>query len=270
MQAAGDVRRAALQQQADQNNFARQNYRDQQQAGYAQGQQQYAAQIQEARDQRMAGIDSQAAQQHADLQAQLSQTELGQQEQMRLQRLRQARGSVMANPDLSDEERNALITQIETGLNPLENRQRQSQMMWCRCRAALAISRKSSELCTYSGPRSTSQRTWNARTTLLPRPSGRERTSSRTERQASLGHKTARSTETVLASCLAVFELRQNNVTEGPQQRLFMERLAASIAYDRKLKPLQLGYNGDRSDGISMPERLATWNGTVTYEGVQY
>lgn len=73
------------------------------------------------------GIQARQGERNVDLQARLQQITLSQQEQMRLDRLRQARGAVAANPDLSPQERQNLLTQIETGLNPLENRQREAQ-----------------------------------------------------------------------------------------------------------------------------------------------
>ena len=75
------------------------------------------------------GIQFRQQEHGLDIQTRLQQVTLTQQEQLRLDRLRQARGSIMANPDLSPQERQNLITQVETGLNPLENRQREAQTL---------------------------------------------------------------------------------------------------------------------------------------------
>lgn len=53
--------------------------------------------------------------------------------------------------------------------------------------------------------------------------------------------------ETILESCLAIAEQRLDD-TAAIHTMKFMERLAASVALDRRMKPQQLGYNGDRSD----------------------
>ncbi len=71
--------------------------------------------------------------------------------------------------------------------------------------------------------------------------------------------------ETILESCLSIAEQRGNDQM-GVHTQKYQERLAASIAYDQRLKPSDLGYNGDgphyerdRRDGIS-----------VTFDGVLY
>lgn len=56
------------------------------------------------------------------LQAELQQTELTQQEKMRLQRMKNAVGEVSNDPSLADDEKAAIITQLRTGINPLEQR----------------------------------------------------------------------------------------------------------------------------------------------------
>lgn len=61
-------------------------------------------------------------QQRYQLQAQLQETELTQQERMRLQRMKNAVGDVMSNPNLSAQEKNDYVTQLKTGINPLEHR----------------------------------------------------------------------------------------------------------------------------------------------------
>lgn len=68
--------------------------------------------------------------QQTDLAAQLNQVKLTQSEQMEAGRVRDAVAKVNSNPDLSREEKQMLVTQLETKLNPLENRQRQSQMLF--------------------------------------------------------------------------------------------------------------------------------------------
>jgi hypothetical protein len=54
--------------------------------------------------------------------------------------------------------------------------------------------------------------------------------------------------ETIIESCLAVAEQREDDAM-GVHTAKFKERLAASVAADRKYKPKTLGYNGDSSDG---------------------
>ena len=56
------------------------------------------------------------------LEAELSQTQLTQQENMRLQRMKNAVGEISNDPTLADDEKAALITQLRTGINPLEHR----------------------------------------------------------------------------------------------------------------------------------------------------
>jgi len=73
--------------------------------------------------------------------------------------------------------------------------------------------------------------------------------------------------ETLLASCLAIAErrLREDDAT-GRQQAYWQERLAASIAYDRKQAPRYLGYNADRS-GAKVALKRSNY---VTFGGVLY
>lgn len=57
--------------------------------------------------------------------------------------------------------------------------------------------------------------------------------------------------ETILASCLSVWENRIDRIAPGPNAARFIdyrEKLATSIKNDRKKRPQSLGYNGDRSD----------------------
>ena len=54
--------------------------------------------------------------------------------------------------------------------------------------------------------------------------------------------------ETLKAAIQAAAELSMDD-TRGPYHERFMERIAASVAYDRQaFAPANLGYNGDRSD----------------------
>jgi hypothetical protein len=70
--------------------------------------------------------------------------------------------------------------------------------------------------------------------------------------------------ETILASCLAIAEQRgDDSMTVNTVK--FKERLAASIGFDRRLKPQQYGYNGDRSGRRPWTSRfdgmIVTYNG---------
>lgn len=81
--------------------------------------------------------------------------------------------------------------------------------------------------------------------------------------------------ETVLASCKAAAERDLDDQIDGPQQRNYLVRLAASVNADRRNKPQALGYNGDRSDwkhaGRGRDLTRHDWNyGGVTVNGVQY
>lgn len=54
--------------------------------------------------------------------------------------------------------------------------------------------------------------------------------------------------ETLKAACIAAAEVEQNHEM-GIRYKMFLDRLKASIAFDRDhRKPTNLGYNGDRSD----------------------
>lgn len=76
--------------------------------------------------------------------------------------------------------------------------------------------------------------------------------------------------QTVLESCLAVAEQRRDDVI-GIHTALFKDRLRASIAQDRRMKPKDLGYNADRSDGASpyysRRGRPGRWWDDVTIDG---
>lgn len=73
--------------------------------------------------------------------------------------------------------------------------------------------------------------------------------------------------EAILASCLAVAEDRYDDIKNGPKYQEFVERLAASIAFDTRSRPQHLGYNADHSDG---EEYLPRRTNNVTYRGVSY
>ncbi len=138
LQAQRDYRLAALQSQRD----AQLGDKESNQANLGSYnrflQSAWDQQWQADRDQRLADQRSQEAEHHTDLQARLNATQLGQAEEMRLHRLQQARSSIMSNPDLAPEEQRALITQVESGLNPLENRQRQAQTLQTQIQSAAA------------------------------------------------------------------------------------------------------------------------------------
>jgi hypothetical protein len=71
-------------------------------------------------------------------------------------------------------------------------------------------------------------------------------------------------TETILAACKAAAEETKDDA-QGIWGARFMERLQASIAYDRSANgPEFFGYNGDKS--VNDPEDDRTWH--VTYGGV--
>jgi hypothetical protein len=74
--------------------------------------------------------------------------------------------------------------------------------------------------------------------------------------------------ETILESCLAIAEQRLDNKI-GVHSTKWMERLAASINHDRKLKQQAFGYNGDNSDYRFSPRghRLMHMDQTVTLAG---
>lgn len=74
--------------------------------------------------------------------------------------------------------------------------------------------------------------------------------------------------ETILESCLAVAELRLND-EKGIHHNTFMERLAASIQYDRKTSGINyFGYNGDSSDLLAQSKKDRI--GIVTIGGIEY
>lgn len=76
--------------------------------------------------------------------------------------------------------------------------------------------------------------------------------------------------ETLLESCLSVAEERENDGSHGPHWNAFMERLAASISFDRRLRPQYLGYNGDRSDERELRAFRHETRITTSYNGPNY
>ena len=77
--------------------------------------------------------------------------------------------------------------------------------------------------------------------------------------------------ETILASCLAVAEQMIDEFNNpGKMQARFVERMAASISYDRRnALPDGFGYNGDRSDrSTHLPNRRRLQ--TVTHNNTIY
>lgn len=74
-------------------------------------------------------------------------------------------------------------------------------------------------------------------------------------------------TETILESCLAIAEQRLDDAVSVHTMK-FKERLAASIAFDRRLKPQRLGYNRDGSDGLDVRGRIHGRGTTFTLNGV--
>lgn len=81
----------------------------------------------------------------------------------------------------------------------------------------------------------------------------------------------AQHAETLLESCLAIAEQRLDD-TIGVHSMKFMDRLAASVAADRKHKSqIAGGYNADRSDMLAArwPRTMHGWNyGGRTYSGL--
>ncbi len=61
--------------------------------------------------------------------------------------------------------------------------------------------------------------------------------------------------ETIKAACRAAYERDYDGGGNGAEWQRFVEQLRASIAYDRRLKPLTIGRNRDMSDGYEFP-----WN----------
>lgn len=80
----------------------------------------------------------------------------------------------------------------------------------------------------------------------------------------------AQHAETITESCLAIAEERVDD-DRSVHAAKFLERLAASVAMDRKNKPQRIGYNGDRSDRAN--GRFGWWHWdapTCTYNGSSF
>lgn len=75
--------------------------------------------------------------------------------------------------------------------------------------------------------------------------------------------------ETVLASCLAAAEARYNG-GRGQKWNEYVERLAASIAMDRKNAPDFFGYNKDASDSRGYSSATCRCNSYTTYNDTLY
>jgi hypothetical protein len=76
--------------------------------------------------------------------------------------------------------------------------------------------------------------------------------------------------ETVLESCLALLEERIDDQSTVHADA-FSKRLTASISMDRKLKPQQLGYNRDNSDGRHWNRSDSHyWAPAATYNGSSF
>lgn len=73
--------------------------------------------------------------------------------------------------------------------------------------------------------------------------------------------------ETINVSCKAYGEAHYNDMVGGPMFQVFMQSLTAAIAADRKNKPQQGGYNGDRSDEVFNRRMAVHQPVTVTYAG---
>ena len=74
--------------------------------------------------------------------------------------------------------------------------------------------------------------------------------------------------ETILESCLSIAESRYDDQMDGPRSKKYQERLAASIAHDRRNKPEAGMRNTDRSDQEDRyswrdREAVSTYNGIV-------
>ena len=74
--------------------------------------------------------------------------------------------------------------------------------------------------------------------------------------------------DTIKASCLAVAEVERDDMV-GVRDQRWKERLATSVAIDKRMKPQTHGYNGDRSDRLN--RRWGPfWHGysTITVDGM--
>lgn len=77
--------------------------------------------------------------------------------------------------------------------------------------------------------------------------------------------------ETIREACLAAAETYLDDTMGGVHDSLYMRRLAASVALDRRNKPQTLGYNRDRSDYRGEWRGREGWLvGGIEYKGTQY
>lgn len=106
-----------------------QENRDQRQFGYQNFMFDRQSQEQERMLGLQEGVQARRDVRQVDLQARLNEITLTQNETLRINKLKESIARVREDPDLAPHERNALITQLQTGLNPLENRMRESQMI---------------------------------------------------------------------------------------------------------------------------------------------
>ncbi len=97
---------------------------EQQQAGQQQADQQFRAQMQQAAQQH----EMAQAEQRARLMQEAQTAELTQREKVELSRMEMAAGTVRNNPNLDEAEKNDLLTQIYTKIDPLQQRKARSQI----------------------------------------------------------------------------------------------------------------------------------------------
>lgn len=77
--------------------------------------------------QQQMGHQSDMQSQHANLQDQLAANQLTRSETMRLERMRNAQADIMANPDLSDEDKHNAVMLLRTGIDSYTQRQHRAQ-----------------------------------------------------------------------------------------------------------------------------------------------
>lgn len=71
----------------------------------------------------------------------------------------------------------------------------------------------------------------------------------------------AQHSETILESCLAIYEERYDDQIHGVHGQKFKERLAASIQADQRMKAQTLGYNGDMTPKLG--DRFQSGRGLI-------
>ena len=124
---AQQERQAQLQAGAAQQAAGLQSQRDREQFGYQNAMFERQSQEQERMLGLQEGIQARRDTRQVDLQARLNEITLTQGEQIRQNRLKDSMSRVRSDPTLAPHEREAMITQLQTGLNPLENRAREAQ-----------------------------------------------------------------------------------------------------------------------------------------------